>query len=261
MNFLKVSIVQMSVKAENPISNREKAKSLIRNAAIEKPDIIILPEMWTTGFHLNNINEISDIDGRPTLDMLRDLAKKNNINIISGSFANIMKEKIYNSAFVVNRKGEIVADYNKIHLFKMMQENQYFTGGNEICTFEIEGVQCGLIICYDLRFPELARKLAVHGIKILFVPAQWPVARIEHWVILLRARAIENQIFIVACNVAGEFEEDIFNGNSMIISPLGEVIDVFDYREQHKSFDIDVNMINLVRSRINYIADRRPDLY
>lgn len=261
MNSIKVSIIQMYVRAEDTVSNRERAKCLITKAAIEKPDIIMLPEMWTTGFHLNKIKEICDIEGRPTLDMIRNLAKNYNLNIISGSFANIIGKNIYNSAFVVNRKGEIVADYNKIHLFKTMQENEYFNGGDEICTFEIEGIKCGLIICYDLRFPELARKLALQGIKILFVSAQWPAARIEHWNILLRARAIENQIFVVACNIAGEYREDTFNGNSMIISPLGEIIEVFDYKEQHKCFSLDINMINLVRSRINYLADRRPDLY
>ncbi len=261
MNNIKVSIVQMNVKAEDPISNREKAKYLIENAIIEKPDVIILPEMWTTGFYFNKINEISDIEGKPTLNLIKDMAKKYNTDIISGSFANSIKEKLYNSAFVINRRGEIVASYDKIHLFKSMKENEYFTGGSETCIFEIEGIKCGLIICYDLRFPELTRKLAVQGIKILFVSAQWPSQRIEHWNILLRARAIENQIFIVACNIAGEYEQDVFNGNSMMISPLGEVIYIFDHKEQYKSFDIDINMINLVKSRIDYLSDRRPDLY
>lgn len=261
MNNLKVSIIQMNVKAEDPRFNRAKAKSLIESAAIEKPDIIILPEMWTTGFYFNKINEISDMEGMPTLNLIKDMATKYNTNIISGSFVNIMQEKRYNSAFVINRKGDIVANYNKIHLFKTMQENEYFTSGNEICIFEIEGIKCGLIICYDLRFPELTRRLVLQGIKILFVSAQWPSARVEHWNILLRARAIENQIFIVACNVAGKYEQDEFNGNSMIISPLGEIIDIFDYKEQYKSFDININMINLIKSRIDYLTDRKPDLY
>jgi len=251
----------MNIKAEDPISNREKAIYLIENAAMEKPDVIVLPEMWTTGFYFNKIKEISDIDGIPTLNLMKDMAKKYNINIIAGSFANIIEEKFYNSAFVINRNGEIVASYNKIHLFKSMQENEYFTSGDEICIFEIEGIKCGLIICYDLRFPELTRRLVLQGIKILFVPAQWPSKRIEHWNILLRARAIENQIFIVACNIAGEDEQDVFNGNSMIISPKGEIIYIFDHKERYKCFELDINMINLVRLRIDYLADRRPDLY
>ena len=125
----------------------------------------------------------------------------------------------------------------------------------------LEGIKCGIIICYDLRFPELTRKLALEGIKLLFVPAQWPAARLDHWITLLKARAIENQIFVAAVNRAGEHTKDEFLGGSMIINPWGEIIAQGNYKQQIISAELDFNLIDQVKMNIDILADRVPHTY
>ncbi len=257
----KISVIQMEVVPGMPEINRQKASSLIAEAASRKPDIVILPEMWNTAYELKNIGCIADIDGFPTLELLKELAIKHDINIIGGSIANRVEDKVYNSAFIVNRKGETVESYNKIHLFGLMEEDKYLTAGNKECVFELDSIKCGLIICYDLRFPELSRKLALNDIKLLFVPAQWPKEREYHWSTLLAARAIENQIYIIAVNRAGRDEKDSFAGCSMVIDPWGEVMAKLDNREQICHIEVDLNKIAEVRSKIDIYKDRVPELY
>src|SRR5690625_6394810 len=128
----------------------------------DKPDMVVLPEMWNTGYALAELENTADKDAEPTISFLSDLAKKNNINIIGGSVGNKRADRFYNSSLVFNRHGDIVYQYDKIHLVPMLDEHKFLTGGQEKAhVFELDGIKMGLIICYDLRFPELARKLAL----------------------------------------------------------------------------------------------------
>ncbi|MFZ5352446.1 MAG: carbon-nitrogen family hydrolase [Bacillota bacterium] len=258
---LKLSLCQMDIVPGNPDINRDKAICMINEAAEYKPDVIMLPEMWTTAYELEGIKSICDVEGKPSLDIISSRAKSHGINILAGSFANLIDDKVYNSAYVLNRYGDTIGHYNKIHLFRLMKEDKYITAGKQLCVFEINDIKCGLIICYDLRFPELSRRLALEGINILFVPAQWPKAREQHWMTLLTARAIENQIFVVAVNRAGSRADDVFAGCSMVIDPWGEVLFKADYKEQIHNIEIDLNKIEEVRSKINVYKDRVPELY
>lgn len=263
MTSLKVSLLQMSVIPGDPAANRKKAVEMIKQAlkARTKPDILVLPEMWTTAYQLGDIEKTCDQDGMPTNQLIAAEAKEDKVNIVAGSYASMQGRKVFNTAYVFDRKGNNIAKYQKIHLFKLMDEHKYISSGNNLSTFKLDGIKCGIIICYDLRFPELTRKLALEGIKILFVPAQWPGARLEHWVTLLKARAIENQIFIIAVNRAGVSLEDEFLGGSMVISPWGEVLAKAGYKEQIISADIDLNMIDKAKAKIDILGDRVPDLY
>lgn len=256
-----ISLIQMEIQSGNPISNRKKALELIKQAMDNKPDIIVLPEMWTTAYELDKIHKICDNEAEPTLGLIKQTAQEHNVNIVAGSFANQVDNKVYNTSYTVNSSGQILGKYNKIHLFKLMNEDKYMTSGSNVCTFMIDEIKCGVIICYDLRFPELTRKLALQGIKILFVPAQWPGIRESHWVTLLKARAIENQIYVVAVNRAGTNENDEFLGCSMIIDPWGECLAKADYKEQIINKTIDISVIDEVRSKINVFGDRIPKLY
>lgn len=261
MKDLKISLIQMSVKPGKPQENRENAVRMINHAAEQKPDILVLPEMWTTAYQLETISEICDHEGMPTLDLMSKQAKAININIVAGSYASMENTKVFNTAYVLDRKGNNIAKYEKIHLFKLMEEHKYIESGFSHCIFELEGIKCGIIICYDLRFPELIRKLALEGIKLLFVPAQWPAARLDHWTTLLKARAIENQIFVVAVNRAGEHLKDEFMGGSMIINPWGEIIAEGDYKEQIINANIDLSMIDVAKAKIDILGDRVPEVY
>jgi len=259
---MKISILQLDVKMCNLEKNYITVKNMITKASEEKADIVCIPEMWNIGFlPIKCIDDYCDDDGKITKNMFSSLAVENNVNIIAGSVANKRLEKTYNTSFIFDRKGNCVAEYDKIHLFSNMNEDKAFNSGNKIVTFEIDGIKCGIIICYDLRFVELSRKLALEGIKILFVVAQWPKERIEHWEILNRARAIENQIFVVAANGCGKFKDIKYGGNSLIISPQGKILSKGKTKEGLISYDIDINEIDLVRSKLNVFADRKEELY
>lgn len=262
MDKMKISVIQLDIADGAPELNRERVRTLIEKAAADKPDVILLPEMWTTAYELDRLEQLCDREGRPTLDMICELSARFEVNIVAGSFADMGRDGgIRNTAYVSDRKGNITARYEKIHLFKLMGEDTSLKAGNKYCTFEIDGVKCGLIICYDLRFPELVRTLALEGIKVLFVPAEWPGKRLMHWTTLLKARAIENQIFVAAANRAGKSDSDVFIGGSAIVDPWGETLAEAGFREQVISAVIQLGKVEEIRSHMDILGDRMPEIY
>lgn len=259
---MKVVGLQMDVQFSNPDANYEKAESLIREAMREKVDVLVLPEMWNTGFFPKEGREqLADEEAQRTFSFLSRLAKEFDVNIVGGSILERRADKYYNTALVVNRKGELVARYSKVHLFTFMKEEDYFEAGNELCTFELDGVPCGLIICYDLRFLELIRSLCLKGIDILFVPAEWPDKRVVHWETLSRARAIENQVFVAAVNGCGTMGDTQYGGHSALIDPWGEYLAKAGEKEEVFSAELDLKKVQDIRETINVYRDRRPDVY
>ena len=247
---MKVSIVQMAVKYKNIEKNYLNFKKLIDKA---KGDVIVFPETWTTGFFpKENLEEYTDFNGKRLKEFVSRISKERNINIIAGSIINKKGDNaIFNTSFIFNRKGENIGSYSKTHLFSPMYEDKYFKKGNEIVTFLLDGILCGIIICYDIRFLELTRILALKGIEILFVVAQWPIERIEHWILLNRVRAIENQIFVVGVNACGMVENMKFGGNSIIVDPWGKVLCQLGKDEEVLTIDLN----------LDELKDRRPELY
>ncbi|GAE28274.1 aliphatic amidase amiE [Halalkalibacter wakoensis JCM 9140] len=228
----------------------------------EKPDVLVLPEMWTTNYTLPQLSEIADCAGEPTTSFLQNLAKKHKVNIIGGSFANIRESEIYNTAIAINRQGEVLYQYDKVHLVPMLDEHLYLKGGASSHTFELEGVKVGLIICYDLRFPELARQLAVEGAEILFIVAEWPEARKSHWKQLQIARAIENQTYVVSVNGVGQYNGVLYCGTSMFIDPLGEIIEVAsENNEETITKELDLHKVSEIREKVPVFQSRVPSVY
>ena len=189
---LHIHAIQMKVEPGVPDVNFARVAQRMEESmqAEQRPDVIVLPEMWNTGFALDRIGEQADSTGERTKYVMSAFSKKHQVNVIAGSVAVIEDSKIQNTAFVFNRSGECIMDYSKIHLFRLMEEEKYLQGGNKLGLFELDGVQAGIIICYDTRFPELSRQLALSGAKLMFVPAQWPHPRLHHWRTLLMARAL-----------------------------------------------------------------------
>jgi len=217
--------------------------------------------MWNTSYDLKRITEIADREGEPCAKRIGELAKELEINIIAGSVANKKGDKVYNTSYIFNRKGEKVAEYSKVHLFGLMNEGDYLERGNKRCIFELDGVPCGLIICYELRFPELSRALALDGAQLLFVPAQWPHSRMHPWKILNQARAIENQFYVVAVNRVGKEGKGEFAGHSMIVDPLGEVIYEGKDQEEIKIAQLDLDKVDEVRRKMTCFSDRIVEVY
>ena len=242
---MKISIAQFKSKLGALDENFSTAERLIE--AARNSDAILLPELWSTGYYPTPAENFADIDGRRTKTFLSTLAKKFSVNIIGGSTLVNDGGKLLNRCHVANRRGEIVAAYDKAHLFSFAGEEKVFTAGDKLSTVELDGVTCGLAICYDLRFPEFVRKLAVNGAEILFVPAAWSLKRLTPRRILTKARAIENQMFVAFANSAG-FSE--------VIDPLGEVVAEVDTGEQILSAEINLSQRAEVVATMNLLADR-----
>ncbi len=261
---MKYAIYQMDVVTADPEENREKIQDWINERVKQdKPDMVVLPEMWNTGYALAELENTADKDAEPTISFLSDLAKKNNINIIGGSVGNKRADRFYNSSLVFNRHGDIVYQYDKIHLVPMLDEHKFLTGGQEKAhVFELDGIKMGLIICYDLRFPELARKLALEGAQVLHVVAQWPEARKDHWKHLQIARAIENQFFVVSSNTVGTHDGSPFAGTSMIIDPWGTTVAQGDpVKEETVMARLDLSVVPKIRKDVPVFSSRVPEMY
>jgi omega-amidase len=261
-----IAVLQMDIKIGEPDMNFASAERMMNEAVggDVKPDVILLPEMWNAGYALDRIQELADVDGERTKAMMSAFSRKHGVYIIAGSVSDRSSGDglVRNTIYAFNRQGELVSDYSKIHLFRLMDEEKYLTAGDKHGLLSIDGVEAGTLICYDIRFPELTRKLAVEkGAHVLFVPAQWPKPRLNHWRTLLIARAIENQMYVVACNRVGISGTADFFGHSMIIDPWGEILAEAGEEECILRASIDLSHVDKVRQTIPIFSDRRPDLY
>jgi omega-amidase len=258
---IRLALLQSNLFLGRPDSNIAHLSSLVKKAMEQSPDVIILPEMWNASYDLGKLKESADRDGCPSASQMSSLACKYGVNIIAGSISDFRNDKFYNTSYVFNRQGDLIARYDKIHLFGLMNEERYLSPGEERAVFKLDGVKCGLIICYDLRFPELIRALALDGIDILFVPAQWPHPRMHPWRTLLQARAIENQMYVAAVNRVGQEGKAAFFGHSMVVDPLGEIILEGDEEESILVTELDLERILKVREYMTCFNDRRPETY
>ena len=252
----------MNMKLGCPDENFSLAEKLIRESVKEQPDVIVLPETWNTGFFpKENLSDLCCQDGDTVKLRIGELAKKYKVNIVAGSVSNVRNGKVYNTAFVFDRDGICIAEYDKTHLFTPMGEDDYYTCGDHLCRFILDGVKCGIIICYDVRFPELTRSLALQGLDMLFVVSQWPKERIFHLRTLTAARAIENQMFVVCCNSCGTADKTVYGGNSAIIDPWGQTVVAAGEYEEILTGDCDLNTLTYIRNTIPVFRDRKPNLY
>lgn len=257
---MKLACIQMDIAFGDPETNFKKVADYLKEAAANSADTIVLPEMWNTGYALTKLDALADSTKR-TKKFLTDFAKKHKVNIVGGSVSTQKGQGFYNTMYVADHTGKLVAEYDKVHRFGLMDEHIHLEEGNSLGIFSLNGTECGCVICYDIRFPEWIRALALNGAKVIFVPAEWPLARIDHWRILLQARAIENQCFIVAVNRIGRDPENEFGGSTMIVAPWGEIRLDMAMQEGIGYAEIDLNEVEEVRKRIPVFADRRVSLY
>ena len=193
---MRLSVIQMDMRLGESAYNFAHAEALLRRAAAEGADTALLPETWNTGFFpADHLPERSDRGGEAVKALCAPLARELNMNIVAGSVSDRRGGRVYNTAYVFDRQGACLAAYDKTHLFTPMGEHEHYAAGDHLTTFSLDGHKCGLLICYDLRFPELFRTLALQGVELLLLPAQWPAARRYHWETLTAARAIETSSF------------------------------------------------------------------
>lgn len=225
---LKIAAIQMSSKIGDIDFNIQKIDELIKKNIKENLDLLILPEIWTVGWMPCEFEKSAqELEKSKAFLFLSQVAKKYNINIIGGSFITKKDSKYYNSCPVINSKGELIATYDKMHLFSYYgcDEGIFVKKGNNPIMIEINGIKIGLSLCYDIRFPELYRAYSKAGADLLINMAAWPMSRATHWESLTKARAIENQCFMIALTQSGKINEKEQNlGHSRIIDFNGEVL-------------------------------------
>lgn len=259
---MKISCIQMDMHLGEVDYNFAHAQALIRETVErEHSDVVVLPETWNTGFFPADLAPCADEDGQRTKETFSALARELNVNIVCGSVTTKKACGFCNTAYVFDRSGAVIAEYDKTHLFTPSGEHHSFTPGSDTCNFTLEGRKCALIICYDIRFPELTRTCTLQGVDLLFVVAQWPDKRSMHLDTLARARAIENQMFLALCNSVGTAGQTHCGGHSALIDPWGEYLAQAGENEEVITGQLDFSTIEGIRSSINVFRDRRPELY
>lgn len=258
---MKIGIVQMNVVLGDRAANRATVVDGIGRAMADAPDVIVLPELWDLGFYPSNVRELGDPDGREARELLGGLAVRHGVNIVGGSIVRRLGDALYNTCLVFDRAGKELAAYDKTHLFSPSGEQRHFQAGETTALFSLDGILCGVLICYDLRFGELARTLVLEGAELLFVPAAWPHPRLGHWQLLCRTRALENQCFLAAANACGSTGKLRLCGYSQVVDPWGEVLAEAEEKPGSLTAECDFSVLRDVRARMNIFADRRPGLY
>ncbi|HEY4895573.1 MAG TPA: carbon-nitrogen hydrolase family protein [Solirubrobacteraceae bacterium] len=269
---MRVAAVQLNSTADRA-ANQAVADRLVRAAAADGARLIVLPEKWTAmGSDADMRASAEALDGGPTVEWARALARELGIDLVAGSILETLagRDKLANTSIHVDPDGEVRATYRKIHMFdvevggRTYRESDLEEPGDEIVLSRAaNGVELGLTICYDLRFPELYRILAVMGARVVTVPAAFTLATTrDHWETLLRARAIENQSFVIAANQIGAHPAGQHSGGrSMIVDPWGVVLAQAPDGEGHIVADLDLARQLEIRDRLPSLANRRPSAY
>lgn len=263
---MKAAIAQLTSSLDKT-SNLENAKAYIARAKSEGADFVVLPELYmaatTPGCGVLPAEVAEPLDG-PFVSGLREAARQHQIYVICGIFETVPggDSRAYNTTVFINRAGELVKGYRKTHLydaFAYKESDTVAPGDNRYEAIDTEFGKIGLMVCYEVRFPEIARQFALQGADILFMPAGWVAGPMkeDHWETLVRARAIENTMFIVAADQTG----GIFSGRSLIVDPMGVVVASAGEEETLITAQLDLQRIERVRGKLPSVGHRRPEFY
>lgn len=256
--------VQFDVAAGDVAANVVSMQSGIEEAVAAGARLCVLPELWSTSF-LSEFDDATFTAVQEADATLCELSKEHSL-VVVGSSVEQDGDKVYNTARVFQR-GEELASYRKIHLFSPNVEHRHHEGGFEPCIVDTELGRLGVLICYDIRFPELPRHCFYEGVEVLVVPGQWPEARSQHWRTLLRARAIENELFVIGCNRTGQ-EESLrtgeavsFPGDGRVIDPTGEILVTGNGDAGAVTALIELRKVRTMRRILPVASDLRPEVY
>lgn len=255
-----ISLAQISIMIGKPEVNLAKAESYINEAVKNKSQIILLPELWTSGYDLDRCDRYVDIN-LSILDHLQNIANLQRI-AIGGSYILKFNQSYVNSFILIQPDMIKPALYNKVHLFRLLHEEQHFQPGDVLGIANFDWGTAGLTICYDLRFPELFRAYRLQNVSCIFLVAQWGIKRTVHWQTLLKARAIENQYFLAAVDGVGPIHDNYLAGFSAVISPWGDTLVEANAKEEILlTTELDLSLIEDSHNRLPSLEDYRGDLY
>ena len=247
----------------------QKAAAMVRQAAEKGAQIVVLPEMFSTPYASAYFKAALKRGHREAAAAMSAWAKDNGVLLIGGSVPEVEDGRLYNTCFVFDEEGRQIARHRKVHLFEVdlpgmrFSERVNFTEGTEITTFPTRWGTMGAAICFDIRFPELFRAMAVRGAKMVFLPAQFNmVTGPAHWELSLRARAVDNEMFMVACSAARYkgFQYECW-GHSLVADPYGQILAEADETEQLLLADVDLKRIDEVRAQLPTFLHLRRDVY
>jgi predicted amidohydrolase len=250
--------IQFPIVAGDVDANLRQVRLALQRVHDQGAGLAVLPEMWSSGYNYKRLAELADETPRIAAE-LAEMSGRLNL-VIVGSLPEKDQGSLYNTAFVHDR-GQELGFYRKLHLFSPMKEDRYLASGDKTLVVPTSVGRLGIAICYDLRFPEMFRRLALDGAGIVCLPAQWPSPRQLHWRTLIRARAIENQYFLVAANNCGQLGNLHFFGMSLIVSPRGEFLAEGGEGTAEPSARLDFAEMAAYRQEIPAWHDRRPEIY
>ena len=258
---MRAASLQLEAVVGRPEENLERVERMVTEAALNGCDLVVLPEMIDTGYVMDEVVRSAGRWDELFVPGLRAIAKERDLNIVCGVSERV-EDRIYNAVAVIDRAGQIAGHYRKVHLFSPAGEDRACAPGEGLVAVELDGVRWGVAVCYDIRFPELVRRLVFDGAKGLLIPSAFPFPRLDHWRVLLRARAMENQCIVVAANRVGTDGPLTFCGASQIIDPYGTVLAAAgEIGEAITATEIDVEQVEAVRAAIPALSSTRPEVY
>lgn len=269
-NTVKIAQIQTKVFAEKE-KNIEQAKAVMAEACQSRPDFVTFGEMFTCPYQTENFPVYAEPDKGASWHEFSDMAREHSVYFLPGSIPVKDEEgRVFNTSYVFDRNGNEIARHDKVHLFDInftngggFKESETLTAGNHATTFDTEFGTMGIMICFDIRFVELARLMALDGARIIFVPACFNMTTgPAHWELSYRMRAVDNQCYMVGTSVArDESVGYIAFGNSMVTSPWGEVVGRMDEKPGYNITEIDLDYIDKIRYKLPIMDARRTDLY
>ncbi|MCD8348854.1 MAG: carbon-nitrogen hydrolase family protein [Lachnospiraceae bacterium] len=266
---MKISMIQMKVQKEND-ANMQSACRQIAAAAQAGADLVLLPEMFCCPYETANFPIYAQPQGGTNWNALSACAKENQVYLVAGSMPEREGEAVFNTCYAFDRQGKQLAKYRKMHLFDVdikggqrFFESETLSAGENLAFFDTEFGRIGLMICFDIRFPELARLLALQGAKAILVPAAFNMTTgPAHWELHFRSRAVDNQVFLMGCSPARDPGASYHAyGHSLAVSPWGEILAELDEQEGILSCDIDLSKTEEIREQLPLLKARRTDVY
>lgn len=269
MNKFRLALCQINV-IDDKKANIKKAMEMIAISAQNGANIVVLPEMFNCPYDNSKFKEYAETrDKSQTLDAISKSAKENNVTIVAGSIPELDNNELFNSCFIFDNDGEIIGNYRKMHLFDIdteeirFKESDVLNAGNMIEVFDTKFARIGVAICYDMRFPELIRIMTLKDSDLIIIPGAFNMTTgPAHWELLIRSRAVDNQLFVAAASPArNENLSYVAYGNSMIVDPWGNICSRAGEKEEIIYADINRDKIQKVRRELPLIKNRRNDVY
>lgn len=270
MEKIKIAAIQMSTVADK-MENVRTVKTYLEKIKDENPDFVILPEMFCCPYQTENFPIYAEKEGGPVWQQLSGYAKQYGIYLIGGSMPEKDAEgNVYNTSYIFDREGKQIGKHRKVHLFDIdvkggqtFKESDTLTAGDSNTVFDTEFGKIGVMLCFDIRFPELSRMMVNDGAKVIFVPAAFNMTTgPAHWELSFRTRALDNQIYMVGCAPARDVSAGYISwGHSIVTDPWGRVIDMLDEKKGILLTELDMDYEEQVREELPLLKSRRKDIY